>query len=216
MLIEKTLLKPNSELRAAARAMLKGNWGKCILTCFLFGVIAGVAGGIPYAGIVISLVVTGPLTFGLYKYFLKFKRGENPSLEVLFDGFNYFVTAFVLHLLITIFVLLWTLLLIVPGIVAALRYSMSFYILNDNPNMTAMEAINRSKEMMNGQKGKLFCLYLSFIGWALLSILTVGIGFLWLVPYVQTAMVNFYEDLKAAAVQPAGSPPADTGVSLEQ
>jgi len=74
---------------------------------------------------------------------------------------------------------------------------MAFYILNDNPGMSAMAALNQSKEMMEGHKGKLFLLGLSFIGWWILCILTLGIGFLWLTPYVELTMANFYEELKA-------------------
>ncbi|MHB1420149.1 MAG: DUF975 family protein [Bacillota bacterium] len=198
-MVNGALLKTNSELNAMARARLQGNWGKSILICFIFAVLISVGGSTAYLlGPVVNLVITGPLTFGLYKYFMQFRKEEEPPVEVLFDGLKVFVTSFVLYLLTTIFTVLWTLLLIVPGIIAALSYSMSFYILNDNPELKAMEAINKSKEMMNGQKGKLFMLSLRFIGWLLLSILTLGIGFLWLVPYYQTAKANFYEDLKNA------------------
>jgi uncharacterized membrane protein len=91
------------------------------------------------------------------------------------------------------------LLLVIPGIVAAYRYSMSFYILSDNPQLSAQEAMNESKRMMNGYKGKLFCLHFSFIGWSILCVLTIGIGFLWLVPYMQASIANFYENLKNAS-----------------
>ncbi len=84
----------------------------------------------------------------------------------------------------------------IPGIVAALSYSQAFYILAENPGIGALEAIRISKRMMYGYKGKLFLLYLSFIGWAILSALTLGIGYLWLIPYVSTTLANFYEEVK--------------------
>lgn len=86
--------------------------------------------------------------------------------------------------------------LFIPAIIAQLRYSMAFYVLYDNPEISPMDAINKSKEMMKGCKGKLFLLYLSFIGWALLSLLTLGIGMLWVASYLKTSEANFYENLK--------------------
>ncbi|GHT57847.1 hypothetical protein FACS18945_2990 [Bacteroidia bacterium] len=92
----------------------------------------------------------------------------------------------------------WSLLLIIPGIIAAISYSMTFYIIADDPAISAMDAINKSKKMMYGYKMKYFCLSLRFLGWALLCILTLGIGFLWLMPYIQVTFAKFYDDLKAA------------------
>jgi uncharacterized membrane protein len=86
--------------------------------------------------------------------------------------------------------------LIVPGIIAAFRYSMAFYILKDHPEISPMEAIRRSKEMMVGQKWRYFVLNLSFIGWALLCILTLGIGFLWMHPYISVTNSHFYDELR--------------------
>lgn len=204
MIVDKNSLTPNFELRAMARNQLKGAWGFPILVCFLYNLILGIPGFMPYAGgtfaqiapAIISLVIGGPFAIGLSKYFLKFIRNDNPTLETMFDGFRMFSPSFLLMLLITIFTFLWSLLLIVPGIIASLRYSQAFYILNDRPELSASEALNLSKQMMAGQKGKLFCLWLSFIGWILLAFLSCGIGFLWLVPYMETTFANFYEDLK--------------------
>jgi len=117
------------------------------------------------------------------------------DIEDMFYGFQTFVPSFVLQLLTTIFVLLWLLLFIVPGIIKALAYSMAPYILADNPEMSGLDAINASKEMMQGHKGRLFCLLFSFIGWFLLAILTFGVGFIFLAPYVATAKAEFYQDL---------------------
>lgn len=100
-----------------------------------------------------------------------------------------------LNLLITLKVLAWSLLFVIPGIVAAYRYSMATYIMAENPNMQATEAIERSKTLMDGRKGDLFCLDLSFIGWALLAVLTAGIGNLWLVPYMTVSRAAFYRSL---------------------
>jgi uncharacterized membrane protein len=103
--------------------------------------------------------------------------------------------SFIAYLLIIIFTILWALLLIVPGIIAAISYSMTFYIMADNKEMNAQDAIRKSKELMKGNKYRYFCLACRFIGWFLLSILSLGIGFLWLVPYFMTSNARFYESL---------------------
>ena len=100
-----------------------------------------------------------------------------------------------LNLLITLKVIAWSLLFVIPGIVAAYRYSMATYIMAENPSMQATEAIERSKALMDGRKGDLFCLDLSFIGWALLAVLTAGIGNLWLMPYMTVSRAAFYRSL---------------------
>lgn len=190
----------SSELRTRARASLKGNWGRAILIVVIMGLIIGVPDFL-FSLIdftvqsVFVLLVSGPLMYGLSSAFLSLASGLRPSVSTLFTGFNRFGTTFLLYVLMMIFVYLWMLLLIVPGIIAALRYSQAYYILRDNPELSALEAIRRSKEMMVGHKGRLFILYLSFIGWWLLGILTLGIGFLWLNPYLYTTQAHFYLDL---------------------
>ncbi|MGE5581873.1 MAG: DUF975 family protein [Bacillota bacterium] len=197
-------LKANFELRAIAREKLKGKWLYAVLVCLIAGVLSSF-GCIPVIGFIITLLISGPLALGMAKYFLKLRRDENPELADLFDGFKAFSSAFLLQLLIIIFVILWSLLLIIPGIIAALSYAMSFYILYDHPEMKPGEIIKLSKQMMAGRKGKLFLLGLSFIGWALLCIVTLGIGFLWLTPYFNAAIANFYEDVKGAPLA-SGAP----------
>ena len=142
----------------------------------------------------------GPITLGVAGYFLKLIRHEAPIIEDMFGGFKYFIKSFVLNLLIMIFVLLWSLLLIIPGIIAALRYSMAYYIMMDNPQLGAFEALNQSKRMMVGFKFELLRLYLSYLGWFLLGIITLGIAFLWINPYFATAKANFYHDLKGHSI----------------
>jgi len=132
--------------------------------------------------------------------FLEVSRGGEVALSRVFDGFKSFGTSVLAYILMNIFILLWSLLLIVPGILASLSYSMTFFVMADNPGIGAIEAIDRSKEMMYGRRWKLFCLYCRFIGWALLAaIFTLGIGFLWLEPYMRASMARFYDDLNAPA-----------------
>jgi uncharacterized membrane protein len=118
-----------------------------------------------------------------------------PKIETLFSRFSIFGNALLLRFLMAVKIFLWSLLLIVPGIVAAYRYAMAPYLLAEHPEMTASEAIERSKQMMSGNKGRLFCLQLSFIGWFLLAALTAGVGYIFLAPYTKAAETAFYLDL---------------------
>jgi len=188
-------LPTNAELRTIARDQLRGRWGNPVLATLVYTFILALISFIPVIGGFISLLISGPLFLGFMTYFLNFKRGNNPNIEEIFSGFKNFGSAFTLNMLVCIFIFLWTLLFIFPGIIAALKYSMAFFILSDNPNIGAQEAINKSKVMMEGNKKQLFFLLLGFLGWALGCILTLGVGFLWLLPYVNTTMVNFYENL---------------------
>ncbi|MDR2370536.1 MAG: DUF975 family protein [Treponema sp.] len=186
-------MQENSALRAAARSQLYGTWLTAVGIVFIYGVLVSVASGLLGIGL---LIVGGPLALGYYGYFLHKARGETVLFGNLFDGFDNFGKAFLLFLFEGIFIILWSLLFFIPGIIKSFSYSMAFFILKDNPNMNALDAITASRKMMNGYKGKLFCLHLSFIGWYLLCVLTFGIGYLWLSPYVTLSVSNFYEDLK--------------------
>lgn len=192
-------LRPNQQLRAMAREQLSGQWSRAILACFLYYVIVTIISMIPFIGGLAVFFMSGAFSLGLVMFFLNFPRGGSPRLEQIFSGFPRFWQAFGLMLMISLFTFLWSLLLIIPGIIASYRYSQAFYILNDHPHIGIMEAIRASSDMMRGQKGKLFMLHLSFIGWFLLCLITLGIGFLWLCPYMMTAAANFYEDLKEAS-----------------
>jgi uncharacterized membrane protein len=192
------LSKTNKELRSDARGQLKGKWGISILALVVFYVVSGLPSAIPFLGPVISAIIGGPMLLGFTGFFIKTVRAEEASLENIFDGFKNFLPAFLVTLLMGIFTFLWSLLLLIPGIIKGLSYSQSVYILYDNPEMKALDAITLSRKMMDGYKGKFFLMQLSFIGWCLLCPFTLFIGFLWLVPYIQTSNANFYEDVKAA------------------
>jgi uncharacterized membrane protein len=182
-------LPSSSEIRASARSSLAGFWGKAVVVGLLFYILNGAVGTVPFG----TLLCTGAFTIGYHLFSMGLVRRGDPSVATLFDGFKQFGKTILLFLLITVFTFLWTLLLIVPGIVAHFRYSQAYYILIDNPEISPMEAIRRSKAMMTGYKSKLFTLYLSFIGWYILCLCTAGIGFLWLSPYHMTAKAAFYE-----------------------
>jgi uncharacterized membrane protein len=184
----------NLDLMSQARQRLQGNWGPGVLATLIFSVVMSTAQSL----LCVGMVLAGPLLLGRTLFFLRLGRGVVPDYGDLFNGFKQFGQSFVAWLLMGLFTTLWTLLLVVPGIMAALSYSMTYYILVDNPAMTGLDAIRRSKQIMYGHRWKLFCLHCRFLGWALLCLLTCGIGFLWLSPYVQTALARFYDDLSPA------------------
>jgi uncharacterized membrane protein len=183
---------PNALLMQRARESLKGNWGMAVGVAFVYGLILSVSSNV--CGF-IPLIIDGPFLLGLAIFFLCIARRSGARFGQLFEGFSNFGTALGAYLLMMIFIFLWMLLLIVPGIIAAYAYSMTYYIIADDPSIGSLEAIRRSKEMMRGRKGKLFCMHLRFIGWWFLCILSCGIGFLWFVPYIETATAQFYDDL---------------------
>lgn len=194
----------SANLRALGRSALAGRWGMAVLGTLLFAVLTTLPVIIltfifeedsmgPGISNLYSLLISGPMTLGYAMFAISiFRRRETSPAEV-FYGFERFGKAFGLYIVMSIFIFLWTLLLIVPGIIAAFRYSMSFYILADNPNMGIMEALNESKRMMQGNKWKFFCLNLSFIGWGFLCVFTMGIGYLWLGPYMEVTIIAFYD-----------------------
>ena len=209
----------NSELRAQARERLEGKWGTFVLMTFLFYVIQALlqipgsvgdlfkvlspenaltSESLSTLSVMLSLLAL-PLSWGLTVSLLRNHREESVDLENLFDGFRggRYTRVFCALFLVNLFTFLWALLLIIPGIMKAFSYALTPYILLDEPELTAKQAISRSCEIMQGRRWKLFCLYFSFIGWGILCLLTFGIGFLWLAPYMNASIAAFYEDARA-------------------
>ena len=207
---------PNADLTAHARDALQGKWGTAVVFTLLYYIVVQVFQGvaqIPMAGVsllrseVASIVASfvtvifiylfiGVFQLGISRFYLDLVRDDMQGIGRLFYGFKFFWKAASTYLLMMLIVLLWTMLLIIPGIIAGLAYSMAFYVLADNPEISASEALARSKRMMNGNKTKLFCLSCRFIGWALLGLLSCGIGMLWVQPYMMTSFAEFYEDVR--------------------
>ena len=198
----KTMNTENITLMRSARESLKGKWGLAIVTFLIYTLLTTAPGSVrPHGSILtlsstLTLIIGGPLALGAAIFSLSISRGKEARLEQIFQGFSSFSNAFISYLLIILYVLLWALLLIVPGIIAALGYSMTFYILADDPLIKPQDALKKSKSMMYGYKLKLFYLGLRFFLLGLLCILTLGIGFLWLIPYVHITMAQFYDDIK--------------------
>ena len=181
------------DYRQQAWDRLRGNWGAAILAFLLYGLIIG---ALSYTGVG-TLILGGPLMVGLVAVFLQLTRTGTTKIEYLFNGITTgFVNKMLGYILVSLYTILWTMLFYIPGIVKTYSYAMPFYILNDNPEMSANDAITRSREMMDGHKWQLFCLHFSFIGWIILSCLTFGVLFIVVTPYMQAANAEFYEKLK--------------------
>lgn len=192
------MLKLNSELRAVSRTTLSGNWMMAALATLVYLLIAGGVSSIPVAGSVLAIIITYPLAYGFAILFLDlFREGKPIDIGKLFDGFKDFGRVWGTLILVAIYTILWTCLLIIPGIVKSYSYALTPFILKDEPELKYNAAIEKRMRMMDGYKMKLFLLDLSFIGWMILSVLTLGIGLLFLQPYMNTARAAFYEDLKA-------------------
>ena len=189
-----------AELKARAKQMLSGNIGMLIVCFIIMAELEVVCNMIPLVGPIASICVSGPLALGTAYIYLNLTRGYEPDVNILFSGFQRFVDALVLTLLIGIFTFLWSLLLVVPGIIKAISYSQAYYILAEHPEMSGKEALDASIEMMDGHKMDYFVLILSFIPWMLLCSITCGIALLYVVPYMSATLVNFHEAIKSPMV----------------
>lgn len=208
-------MKTNQDYKNAALAALKGNWAPVIVATIIYFVItiivslmselydpetsAGAVAGVAILGwLVLSLFASIPLGVGYYNSLnLLLVEGDNQVTGNMFKiGYGNLLRNVGGMLLVGVFTFLWTLLLIIPGIIKSLAYSMTPFILKDYPELSANQAINLSMKMMEGRKFDLFYLYLSFIGWGILALFTLGIGYLWLMPYMYTSTAAFYQNVK--------------------
>ena len=183
--IEESLMPMLDDLILVARTALLILW-----PFILLGIIIAIA--LAFVGACMSV--------GLCRFRLDLHDGAGARIETIFWGFGrVFFKALIVHIITTIFIFIGFLLFIIPGIIAVYRYSMVNYIMAENPNMDIMDILRESGRMMKGNKWRLFCLQLSFIGWSILSTLAFGIGHLWLNPYIGQAEVSFYHEVSGRA-----------------
>ncbi len=187
----------SSEIRAIARNALQGNWVKVAAGILVYYVLTvtvpellavlipgtmmsyynefiGESYSLSYVASLYNLLLSGAFMLGLNSFLLAFFRSRDINPGYIFNGFEYFFKALGLMVIMGIQVFLWSLLFIIPGIIAVLRYSQAFFILAEDPSKGIMACINESKYYMNGNKGKFFCLSLSFIGWAILAMVPLA------------------------------------------
>lgn len=195
------------ELKNKAKEKLKGHCKDAIIITLIIIIMALVNSLLnryienSAIKVTISIITTFIETFftlGTTSFYLKLARGEDTSYKELFAHKDLLITGVLISLIIAIFVLLWGLLLIVPGIIAAISYSYALYILIDNNDIEFIDAINKSKEMMMGHKKDFFFLIISFLGWIILSLLSFGILLLYVTPYINMTITLFYEEIKEA------------------
>lgn len=142
-----------------------------------------------------QFIIGGTIQLGYAGYLLRQNRRQDPRFSDLFSEFYRFGQGFAQRFLRGLYIFLWSLLFVIPGIIADLSYSMTPYIMAEHPDMTASEAIAASKALMNGHKWELFVLHLTFIGWDILAALTLNVGHLVLNPYKNAAETAFYREI---------------------
>lgn len=200
-------MKTNTEIRALSASQMQGNWKAAVIITLIYVVIEAVAMAFGQMGnfaayvsyVLMYLFVLFPLAFGFYLTFLALARDGKPlDIKDFFEGFNtkFYTKAIVVQLLVAIFVFLWSLLLIVPGVIKACSYILAPFIVAENPDISAMDAIKRSEQMMEGHKMSIFLISLGLLGCIILSLLLLGIPMLWIVPYYMSVYSNFYLEVK--------------------
>lgn len=191
-------------VKADAKELIRSNRRSVLVTTGIYLLISLAIAGvdaafthfeIPMAAFVTVLVslITCVLTAGYVVFCMGIRQGEDMPWSSLFDGFGFAGKVVVLNLLMYLYIMLWTMLFVIPGIIAAYRYRFALYNLMENPDLSPSQAIALSKIQTNGMKMQLFTLDMSFIGWALLATLTAGILGIYLTPYMQLADLGYYE-----------------------
>lgn len=214
------------ELKQQAKQSLSGNWTKAVLVIIFASLLSALPSWLNMIvrpedyfdpthtmdptnnferstfdlfSLLWYLIIPGAVTLGVAGYFLHLiRRNSATELDVFeyFSSFSKFGKSVLYNVLITVYVFLWCLLFIIPGIVKSIAYAMTPYILQDHPEYGVNQAIDESVQMMQGHKWEFFLLQLSFLGWGILCIFTFGIGLIWLVPYIQATNTHFYEKRK--------------------
>ena len=143
----------------------------------------------------VRFILGGTINLGYTRFLLDQHDRRVLACKTLFSQLDRFGQGFLQLFLRNLYIALWSLLFVIPGIVKIYSYAMTPYIMTEHPKMTANEAITASRQLMDGHKGELFLLRLSFIGWMILNIFTLGIGSLWLTPYIQATEAAYYRYL---------------------
>ncbi len=217
------MMTTNQEFKNAALGALKGCWAPAVLTTLIYaaiyclvsgassiyevfypemfsvgGILPPAFYGLTGSAFLVSIFVLLPLSVGFtYAFNALYVWSDSNLISNTFGyGFKIYWRAIAGSILASIFTFLWSLLLVIPGIIKAYSYALTPYILVDDPDLSVRDALRKSQRLMQGQKFNLFYLQLSFIGWFLLACVTCGIGFLWLIPYYQSTVAVFYNNLR--------------------
>ncbi len=147
-------------------------------------------------GYLIYTFLSIPIFYGIKSFYMNISRGLGGRVADVFEGYKQFFPIAAIIFISGLFIILWSFLLIIPGIIKAISYTQILRVKKDNPEMKALECIDESKSLMEGYKMEYFALQLSFVGWSLISLLTLGILGFWLLPYMETTYAEFYDKLK--------------------
>lgn len=191
------------EIKKWSKEKLKGNMWAILGAILIANLIGGITSSVTVENEGMALVITiggGILSYfmeiGLIRYMVNFIKDKETNFEILFSKFKDWKQVIITYLHQFAFIFLWTLLFIVPGIIKGYAYALVAYIIADDPTISSKDALKLSEEMMKGHKGELFVLGLSFLGWHLLAILTLGILEIWIMPYQQIATTKFLLNIK--------------------
>jgi len=195
-----------SELKQNAKNQLKNNWFLaigiiivCQLIAYIPNLLLLISDNLLFATIIIPiiiLVITALLSIGQCKFFINLANKSNPKFSDLRYGLNNILRAIGVTLLVGVIVFIGILLFIIPGIILAYMYSQVYYIMAENPDMNVLDVLKESSRIMNGRKFEIFVLQLSFIGWIILTVITFGIAGLYVFPYYNVTLTNFYLNIK--------------------
>lgn len=202
------------QLKGRSKDQLRGRWSLAIGVCLLANILISgfsifvdlkftdVASPLNSIKFVLmtnlwTILIAPVFNFGKTRFLLNFTTGENVAqTSNLLEGFKFYLKVTGLELLCGIITMLGFILLIIPGVIVSLMYSQAIYILVDDPSKSITQCMSESREMMEGNKLDLFILMLSFIGWIIVGALTLGIGMLWVSPYMDVTYTNYYLQLK--------------------
>ena len=194
----------NNQIMKEAQESLKGKWGISIAACLIAGVITimiTILGGYlineDWGGNLLSLFVTPPIGVGLALFFLNLHDGNKLEINTIFNPFkDVWLNSVLAYFMMIVIILIGFILFIIPGVIATLMFSQVFYIISEDNKIDPYNALVKSKKMMEGNKWKLFKIMLRILLLAIVCILTLGIGFIWLAPYQNAVYAKFYNVIK--------------------
>ena len=184
------------QLMQKARTLLAPHWVLSIGVCLVYGLAVAVPAELNSYGEMLSFLLAGPLQLGLCFFFLNLVRGEETRFELLFEGFKPLLTVLLSYAIIAALTIVGLILLIVPGIIVALGFSMTYYVIADDPEITFQVALEQSWKLTDGYKMELLVLNLRFIPWYLLGLLCLIVGVFVVIPWHNTTLALYYEHLK--------------------
>ena len=185
------------QLKNMAKAQIKNNiWMLLLITIIIYAITSLLNIVLPPLGSIAAILGAAAFSLATAKIYLKLADGIKPEVEDTFATIKEFWPAFKVTFFTGLFTALWSLLLVIPGIIKMYSYSMAMYILAENPSIGALDALKQSENMMKGHKMEMFILDLSFIGWHLLASITFGIAYIWVIPYINATKTNFYNKIK--------------------